>query len=548
MRTYRSISAASAVALSALIGGFFGGRVLATQDRLSERLNVFTAAIKQIEQSYVEPVQSDRVVYSAINGMLQTLDPHSSFMDPKAYAQLRERQEGHYYGLGISINVVDGDITVMSLFEGSPAYKKGIRRGDVIARIYSEDAKGWTSEQAVLKLRGPRGTPVQVAIRRAGYDQLIDVEVVRDEIRIPSVHAAFMIAEGTGYIQLRDFSETTDRELGSALRDLTKQGMKRLVLDIRENPGGPLDQAIKVSNRFLKKGDLIVYTRGRIPNSDQDYRGVESSDYTDLPLIALANRRSASASEIVTGAIQDHDRGLVVGETTWGKALVQSIYRLSEGAGLALTTAHYFTPAGRLIQRPWDESFDEYLSYTTRDQNAEAQHAPADLKYTLRLARKVYSGGGIEPDRRMAGPIEGFNPGKFARRLHPTMFGTYAQRFDREGDNRFGTASDMKARRVLAPDFTVDEAMVQDFKGYVKSMLRDPGQFDEAGFNADIEFIRAMIRYEIDIALFDVAARRHLLEKIRKPQRSRTLPRGREALARRPMANTKAANRLAPRR
>ena len=275
---------------------------------------------------------------------------------------------------------------------------------------------------------------MQVSIRRTGYDKLIDVEVVRDEIRIPSVPSAFMINPTTGYIQLRDFSETTDRELGVALRDLTKQGMKQVLLDIRENPGGPLDQAIKVSNRFLKKGDLIVYTRGRIANSDQDYHGVENSDYTNLPVIALANRRSASASEIVTGALQDHDRGLVVGETTWGKALVQSIYRLSEGAGLALTTAHYFTPAGRLIQRPWDESFDEYLSYTTRDQEAVVQHTPSQLKYTKRLGRKVYSGGGIEPDYRMAGPIEGFNPGKFARRLHPTMFANYAQRFDREGD------------------------------------------------------------------------------------------------------------------
>ena len=174
---------------------------------------------------------------------------------PKAYAQLRERQEGHYYGLGISINVVDGDITVMSLFEGSPAYKKGIRRGDVIAKINGEDAKGWTSEQAVLKLRGPRGTPVQVSIRRAGYDKLIDVEVVRDEISIPSVPVGVHDRPTTtGYVQLRDFSETTDRELGAALRELTEQGMKRLLLDIRENPGGPLDQAIKVSNRFLQEG------------------------------------------------------------------------------------------------------------------------------------------------------------------------------------------------------------------------------------------------------------------------------------------------------
>src|SRR3954470_8545791 len=196
MRTYRTVSvAAFAFLLSALVGVFFGGRVLAIQDGLPEKYNVFTTALNQIDTKYVEKVDSDRLVYGAINGMLQTLDPHSSFMDPKAYAQLRERQEGHYYGLGISINVVDGDITVMSLFEGSPAYKKGIRRGDVIAKINGEDAKGWTSDQAVSKLRGPRGTPVAVSIRRAGYEDLIPIEVARDEISIPSIPAYFMANE-----------------------------------------------------------------------------------------------------------------------------------------------------------------------------------------------------------------------------------------------------------------------------------------------------------------------------------------------------------------
>jgi carboxyl-terminal processing protease len=365
----------------------------------------------------------------------------------------------------------------------------------------------------VQKLRGARGTPVQVSIKRAGYDKLIDLEVVRDEINIPSVPVAFLISGDTGYIQLHDFSETTDRELGVALKDLTGKGMKRLLLDIRENPGGPLDQAIKVSNRFLPKGDLIVYTRGRIPNSDQDYRAVENSEFTNIPMVVLANRRSASASEIVTGALQDHDRALVVGETTWGKALVQSIYRLSEGAGLALTTAHYFTPAGRLIQRPWDETFDEYLSYTLRDQDPNKTHPASDLKYTVRLGRKVYSGGGIEPDHRMDGPIEGFNPGKFGRRLYPTMFQNFAQRYDREGDTRFGAATDMKARHILTPSFVVDDAMVQEFKTFVKTAMQ-PGIFDETAFNADLEFSKTMIRYEIDIALFDAAtARRHLLEK-----------------------------------
>ena len=446
-------------------------------------------------------------------------------MDPKAFAQLRERQEGHYYGLGISINVRDGDITVMSLFEGSPAYKKGIRRGDVIAKINGEDAKGWTSEQAVLKLRGPRGTPVQVSIRRTGYDKLIDVEVVRDEIRIPSVHAAFMIADGTGYIQLRDFSETTDRELGAALRDLTKQGMKRLVLDIRENPGGPLDQAIKVSNRFLKKGEMIVYTRGRVQNSDKEYRAVESSDYTDLPLIALANRRSASASEIVTGALQDHDRGLVVGETTWGKALVQSIYPLSEGAGLALTTAHYFTPAGTTDSAAVGRELRRVpVVYDAR--SGRQRTAPG-------LGPEVHAASGpqgLQWRRHRAGPSDG----RAGRRIQSRQVCAPAVSHDvrelrapvrQRGRQPFRRCDRrQKARRTLTRDFIVDDAMLQDFKAFVKSQLRDPSQFDEAGFNADVEFIRAMIRFEIDTQLFDVAtARRHLVEKDPQTQYALTL-------------------------
>jgi carboxyl-terminal processing protease len=404
------------IAISALVGGVMGRNVAASEDRLSENERTFTAALNVIETRYVDKVESDRLVYGAISGMLQTLDPHSNFMDPRAYAQLRERQEGRYYGLGITISAVDGDITVVSLFEGSPAYKQGIRRGDIIAKVDDKDAKGWTTEDAVRVLRGKKGTTVDVYLKRPGIEGLFKVTVERDEITIPTIPAEFMLDAQTGYVRLQDFAENTDRDLGKALSDLHGQGMKRLLLDIRGNPGGPLDQAIRVANRFLKKGDLIVYTRGRVPNSDADYRATEESDYDTLPMIVIANRNSASASEIVTGALQDHDRALIVGETTFGKALVQSIYRVSQGAGLALTTAHYFTPSGRLIQRPWDSTFDEYLSYTLRDQDDSKPHDAKDLKYTD-SGRRVYSGGGIEPDRRLDGPIEGFNPSKFGRML-----------------------------------------------------------------------------------------------------------------------------------
>jgi carboxyl-terminal processing protease len=492
----------------ALLGGVLGRGVAAREDRLPDQYQTFTAALDVIESRYVEKVESDQLVYGAIGGMLQTLDPHSNFMDPKQFAQLRERQEGRYYGLGITIQVIDGDITVQALFEGSPAYKQGIRRGDVIARIDGEDAKGWTSDQAVRKLRGPKGTTVQVSIRRTGVDELIPIEVARDEITIPSIPAYFMADEQTGYVQLRDFAENTDRDLSRALRDLSNQGMRRLLLDLRNNPGGPLDQAIRVSNRFLPKGDLIVYTKGRVPNSDMSYRATEESEYTHLPVIVLTNRNSASASEIVSGALQDHDRALIVGETTFGKALVQSIFKVSEGAGLALTTARYYTPSGRLIQRPWDGTFDEYLTYSLRDQSGDRQHDAKDLKLTD-AGRKVYSGGGIEPDKRLEGPIEGFNPTRFGRTLFARqLFGTFAQRFWAEGDTRPQPTA--KDRRVVGPDFVVDDDMIAEFKKLVASTGI---KTDEQSFQADLPFIKAMIRYDIDLSLFGVAtARRHLVE------------------------------------
>ena len=543
MRSSRFLPAAIfAVVLSALAGGFFGSSLLATQDDVTQQLRIFSSALSAIDREYVDTVPSERLVYGAIDGMLKTLDPHSSFFDPRQYAQLRERQEGRYYGLGIQIQVIEGDITVMSIFEGSPAYKKGLRRGDIIARIGEDDAKGWTSEQAVARLKGPKGTTVNISLRRRGYEGLIDLEVERDEVNITTVRGEFMIDKDTGYIKLADFSETSNDEVGKALEDLKARGMKRLILDLRDNPGGPLEQAIRISNRFVPQGELIVYTQGRTRDSNVEYRAQEVSEYTDIPLVMLVNRNSASASEIVSGAIQDHDRGLVVGETTFGKALVQSVYKISGSAGLALTTGRYYTPSGRMIQRPWDGSFDEYLTYTLRDQTEPRQHQAADMKKT-KGGREVYSGGGIEPDKFVVGPVEGFNPSRFGRTLYARQaFANFADQFTAEGDTRMGAANRTKKR--IAKGFQVTPAMVEDFKASLKSQRI---VLDEDAFQKDEAFIRAMIHYDIDLALFGVEEARRNLVTV-DPQAQAALAQFPAAVRMTEMARNRAVGGGAPKR
>jgi carboxyl-terminal processing protease len=514
--THRARSTVVVTSLSIVAGLWWGTAVARTQDRADARYQIYTAALATIEQHYVEPLDKrcstpavcgpQALVYQSIDGMLRTLDPHSTFFTPEQFAAMRERQEGHYFGIGIQIQAIGDDITVSSLFEGSPAYRAGIRRGDVIARVGTEDAKGWTTEDVVKRVKGPKGTTVDLSIRRPGVEPLIPITVARDEITIPSVRTAFMIAPGTGYIRMQDFLETTNAELGAALTRLKAAGMQRIILDLRENLGGPLDQAILVASRFLQKGQMVVYTRGRIPNSDEDYRVRDTGGFTTEPLIVLVNRQSASASEIVTGSLQDHDRGLVVGETTFGKALVQSVYPIVNGAGLALTTGRYYTPSGRMIQRPWDGSFDEYLTYTLREQNGQRDHSESQLKLTD-AGRKVYGGGGIEPDHFLAGPVEGFNPTRFSRALvSRSLFVAFAERFTKEGDVR--PAARSAAVHKVAPGWPMTDAILAEFHQF---LLDRHVKIDEKAFETDKAFIKAEIRFEVDVDLFGVEeARRNL--------------------------------------
>jgi carboxyl-terminal processing protease len=518
MRHFPIPSSAVVAGAAVVLGVTLGGATAAMQDRVNSRSRVYTAALAAIETQYVEPLDelcatpgvcgTEALIYSSIDGMLRTLDPHSNFFSPQDFSRMRERQEGRYFGIGISIvRTPEGDVTVASLFEGSPAYRAGIRRGDIIAKVGEEDAKGWQTEDVVKRVKGPKGTTVEIAIRRPGLEALIPLTVERDEIRIASVRTAFMIAPGTGYVRLQDFSETTNDELGEALTRLKGAGMQRLVLDLRDNPGGPLDQAIAVSNRFLPRGQVIVSTRGRVQD-DEVYRATRQGEYTDLPLVIVVNRGSASASEIVTGAMQDHDRGIVVGETTFGKALVQSVYPISNGAGLALTTGRYYTPSGRMIQRPWDSSFDDYGLYALQEQQPARPHRPEDMKLTDGQ-RPVYSGGGIEPDHFLAGPVEGFNPTRFSRTLASRgVFVGFAERFTKEGDQRPGAQS--AATHRVAPGWTLTDGMVAEFREYLQNQRV---RIDEAALTTDLPFIKAMIHYEVDIDLFGVEEARRYFSK-----------------------------------
>ncbi|HLE70809.1 MAG TPA: S41 family peptidase [Vicinamibacteria bacterium] len=462
--------ASSLVIAGAVVGGVFGSRAQAKADRYTEFLRRYTHVLKVVEDEYVTEVDPKELVHASIRGMLRTLDPHSNFLPKQEYTQLQERQQGSYHGLGISVQMRDGSLTVISPFEGTPAYRLGIRSGDVISKIEGEATRGMELDDAVKRLRGPKGSEVTISVTRAGYDQPLDFTIVRDKIDLRSVLYAFLLKDDVGYLRISDFTETTEDELHENLVELQMQGAKKLVLDLRDNPGGLLDQAVAVSNKFLKKGALIVYTRGRTDGSDYDYVANRASSHLDMPLIVLVNRGSASASEIVSGAIQDHDRGLIVGETTFGKGLVQSIYRISEGNGLALTTAQYFTPSGRSIQRDYSGSIDDYY-YTARAEEPPPPHGEAKL---TDAGRKVYSGGGISPDIHVSYPRL---PQPILTLNSRNAFFKYATRFAAKDDNRSVEGAGVQPKeirtsrpknvRLVDERFRVNDEMLEDFFGFL---------------------------------------------------------------------------------
>ena len=470
-------------ACSIAVGIWAGGHASAaspSDDAVGLSTKTFTAVYDAVEQNFADKVDADKAVYNgAIPGMLRTLDPHSNFFDPKAYAALREDQRGQYYGVGMQVGPRNNKTLVMWPFENSPAYRAGLRPGDAIVQVNDKKTEGLNTTEIAELLKGPRGTKVQVTVAREGNSKNISYDIVRDAIARPSVPEAIWLKPGIAYMDVTQFGENTSKEFEEQFRKLGENNIKGLVLDLRGNPGGLLNEGVEVAGHFLKKNDLVVSHRGRAqPN--KNYYAKSDNGGRSYPVVVVVNRSSASAAEIVTGALQDHDRAWVLGEPTFGKGLVQTVFPLSENTGLALTTAHYYTPSGRLIQRDYSNiSFLDYY-YGNRSEHKDL----SDVKMTD-AGRTVYGGGGITPDEK-------FVPEKLNKfeieLLRKYGFFNFTAQF-------FGPKADPRMPKGWEPD----ESVVNQFHEY---LMKNGFEFTEADFTANHQWVKEQLKREMYITAF----------------------------------------------
>jgi carboxyl-terminal processing protease len=469
------------LALFGLLGIVFAQRVSpastpSSDSDVRDSYKQFTQVYETVEENYAEPVSADKAIYNgAIPGMLHSLDPHSNFFDPKSYSLLREEQRGKYYGVGMTVGPRNNKVIVIAPFAGTPAYRAGIHPGDIIAAVDGKATDNMSTADVADLLKGPKGTTVRITVLREGADHPLEFAVIRDEIPRYSVDLHFMIKPGIGYMHVSGFQETTEHEVAQALEEMGD--VKGLILDLRQNPGGLLSEGVGVADKFLKKGQLIVSHHGR-SSPEKRYTAAHGNGGKDYPLVVLVNRGTASAAEIVAGAIQDHDRGLIVGETTFGKGLVQTVYPLAENTGLALTTARYYTPSGRLIQRDYS-NLSLYDYYYARDK--EENNANHEVKLTD-SGRTVYGGGGILPDVKL--------PAVKSNKFQDTLLQRYAF---------FNFAKRYVVGHKVTQNLEVDEVVLQDFRKFLDD---EKIPFTEAELIENHDWLRSNIKSELFVDSF----------------------------------------------
>jgi carboxyl-terminal processing protease len=468
--------------VSAVLGGLYGPSVRATTastDDYQSSVRDFTKVLDIVQSNYAEPVDVDKAVYQgAIPGMLRMLDPHSNFFDSRQFALLREDQRGKYYGVGMVVAPRENHTIVVAPYVGAPAYNAGLRPGDVIAKVDDKSTDGLSTSEVADMLKGPKGTVVKIQVTREGYADPLVFTVTRDEIPRHSVDISFLVKPGVGYVRLSQFNETTDREIADSLKQLGANSLDGLILDMRGNPGGLLNEAVAVGDMFLEKNQLIVSYHGRSAPERRFY-AVRGNQGLNVPLVILVNNNSASAAEIVTGAVQDHDRGLVVGETTFGKGLVQTVTPLAENTGLALTTARYYTPSGRLIQR-------DYKSVSLYEYHYERKvpEHPTEIRQTD-SGRQVTGGGGITPDIIVDSPK--------LTRFQEEMYRNDVFFPGEQGVGSF-TRYFLGTRPVITHNFEVDDHVVKEFRDYLgKHNIR----YTEPDFTENQDWMKRKIKQEV---------------------------------------------------
>jgi len=465
-------------------------------DTWSEGIEKEAEIIAAVKENYYKQVDTKKLIYESIKGILPTLDPHSYFLSPDRLDNLKEDYKGKYYGLGIMIQKHGDRLMVISPIEGTPAHRLGIQPGDIISHIEGESTKPLSSYQAMLKLRGEKGTKVNITVIREGLEEPLHFTIARQEIPLHSVPYSFMLTDETGYIYIRNFSTTTTHELEQKMNSLIEKGMRNLVLDFRGNSGGTFVQSLEVSDEFLHEGATIVSIKGRKKQYNKLFIATKENQFEEVPVVVLINKGSASAPEIVSGALQDNDRAIIIGETSFGKGLVQTIFPISNEAALALTTARYYTPSGRSIQRDYSNLGDWILR---REVNPEER----EVTYTNK-GRKVLGQGGISPDYEVSLDLKRLTYILLSR----GTFFAYARKFtenetklSREYRLPLEKESKNTGAKEISKDLEITPEFIEDFKRYLKSI---DFSYNEEDFNEVESEIKREIKRELVSSLWSI--------------------------------------------